>query len=50
MGLAASQCYPLDLLTAIAKSYCRYRGRLPCGLPRERRSRIPEKGENVDAT
>jgi len=36
MGHAAPQCRPLDPLSSIAKSFCRYRGRLPFGLPRER--------------
>jgi hypothetical protein len=42
---------PRSPLPSIAESFCRCRGRLPRGLPRETRPiENPEKGENIDAT
>jgi hypothetical protein len=49
MGHASRQRHPLSPLSSIAKSFCRYRGRLPFGYP-VNDDREPAEGENIDAT
>ena len=51
MDRATRQAHPLEPRSSIAKSFCRYRGRPPYGLPVNEGDReARRKAGNVDAT